>query len=179
MDDRTVRWLRVAAAGLVFGTAAFHLWWGLPRSIIYLQVADRWLGTGLPPDPRPFLFVPFAAVLLAGPYLVTRRLVTLRTAYVAGTVLMALSIAAWAGWHLTGHGAFLYGGFETSGGATGHSHDTGPVHLLLDHFVTEPVESAVKTIEGIAIALFVTLLWRDPAVLPDERDDRASGPTEG
>ncbi|WP_336337086.1 hypothetical protein [Haloarcula brevis] len=170
MDRRTTKLLRGTAAALVFATAAFHLWWGLPRSIIYAQAMEGLLGRGLPPDPRPFLFVAFAAVLLAGPYLVTRGLVSLRTAYLAGTVLMVASIAAWVFWHATGHGAFLVDGFSApSAGGSGHHHGGSTALLILDHFDTEPTESAVKTLEALAAAIFVTLLWRDPALIPAER----------
>lgn len=173
MDRRTSKLFRAIAAALVFATAAFHLWWGLPRSIIYAQAMDGLLGQGLPPDPRPFLFVAFAALLLAGPYLVTRGVVGLRNAYLAGMVLMVASIAAWVFWHATGHGAFLVDGFSApSSGGSGHHHGGSTVLLILDHFNTEPAETAIKTIEAVAAAIFVTLLWRDPALLPAERRDR-------
>jgi len=111
MDRRTVRVLRGVAAAVVFATAAFHLWWGLPRSIIYAQALGELTASGLPPDPRPFLFVAFAAVLLAGPYL------------------------------------------------------------------TEPFESGLKTIEAIGIAAFVTLLWKDPAIIPGDRQNAVEDET--
>ena len=169
MDRRSVRILRALAAALVFATAAFHLWWGLPRSIIYLQAAETWLGQGLPPDPRPFLFLVLAALLLAGPYLVTRKVIGLRDAYMAGTLLLVGSIAAWVFWHATGHGAFLVDGVSAPTlSETGH-HGGSTVALILDHFVVEPVEGAVKLIELGAVAIFVTLLWTDPAIVPAER----------
>ncbi|WP_284010143.1 hypothetical protein [Haloarcula pelagica] len=174
MDRRLVTGLRATAAALVFVTAAFHLWWGLPRSIIYLQAAEGFLLRGLPPDPRPFFFVAFAAILLAGPYLVTRRYVSLRNGYLAGMVLLAGSIGAWVFWHATGHGAFLVNGFDAPGGGAGH-HGGSLLLLIADHFVTEPVESAIKTVEFLGVAAFVTLLWRDPAIIPDRGE---TGPTE-
>ncbi|MFC6974189.1 hypothetical protein ACFQL1_05105 [Halomicroarcula sp. GCM10025709] len=129
---------------------------------------------GLPPDPRPFFFVAFAAILLAGPYLVTRRYVSLRNGYLAGMVLLAGSIGAWVFWHATGHGAFLVNGFDAPGGGAGH-HGGSLLLLIADHFVTEPVESAIKTVEFLGVAAFVTLLWRDPAIIPDRGE---TGPTE-
>jgi len=177
MDRRTTKILRGTVAALVFVTAAFHLWWGLPRSIIYAQAMSGLLGQELPPDPRPFLFVAFAAVLLAGPYLVTRGIVGLRNAYIAGTLLMIGSIAGWVFWHATGHGAFLVEGFSApSSGGSGHHDGGSTVLLILDHFNTEPVESGLKTLEAIAAAIFVTLLWKDPAIIPDnQRDSAESG----
>ena len=162
MDSRTVRILRAAAAALVFVTAAYHLWWGFPRSLVYLSA----FGTGVPPDPRPFLFVALGAVLLAGPYLISFDLVSLRTAYAGAALLLVGSIAAWVTWHATGHGAFLVDGFSApASGGGGHSHGNQNVVLLvLDHFNTEPVEAAIKVVETAAAAIFVTLLRADPAV---------------
>ena len=174
MNRRTTKLLRGTAAALVFATAAFHLWWGLPRSIIYAQAIEGLFGRGLPPDPRPFLFVAFATVLLAGPYLITRGVIGLRNAYIAGTVLMVASIAGWVFWHATGHGAFLVEGFSApSSGGNGHHHGGSTALLILDHFNTEPTESAIKTLETLAAAIFVTLLWKDPAIIPDERRETA------
>jgi len=162
MDRRTVRILRSVAAALVFVTAAYHLWWGFPRSLIYLAA----FGNGVPPDPRPFLFVALGVVLLAGPYLISFDVVSLRTAYVGGTLLLVGSIVAWVVWHATGHGAFLIEGFSApDSGGGGHSHGGNTVFLILDHFNTEPVEAAIKLIETAAVLLFVTLFRMDPAVV--------------
>lgn len=174
MERRTARILRAVAAALVFVTAAYHLWWGFPRSLIYLQA----LGSGLPPDPRPFLFVALALTLLAGPYLVTRNVVTLRNAYIGGALLLVGSIAAWVTWHATGHGAFLFDGLTPpASGDSGHSHGNTAL-LILDHFDTEPAETAIKTAETAAVALFATLLWKDPATVPRERTTERGEPSE-
>ena len=174
MDSQTARTLRRVAAALVFVTAAFHLWWGVPRSIIYLQALDSYVG-GVVPDPRPFLFVGLGVALLAGPYLVNFDVVSLRQAYVGGIVLLVASIAAWVFWHATGHGAFLAGGLEapaTGGSEGGHSHGNTAL-LVLDHFNTEPLEAAIKTIEFAAAAIFAALLRLDPAVAPREGKEPA------
>jgi hypothetical protein len=97
--------------------------------------------------------------------------VSLRNAYIAGTVLLALSIAGWVFWHATGHGAFLVEGLDAPGGGGDGHHGGSLVFLILDHFVTEPLESGLKTIEAIGIAIFVTLLWKDPAIIPEDRRD--------
>jgi len=175
MDSRTVRILRAAAAALVFVTAAYHLWWGFPRSLVYLSA----FGTSVPPDPRPFLFVALALALLAGPYLVSFDVLSLRTAYAGGALLLVGSIAAWVTWHATGHGAFLVDGFSApASGGGGHSHGSQNVVLLvLDHFNTEPVEAAIKLVETAAVAIFATLLWRDPAVASTD-PAAGSAPTE-
>ncbi|PSP83785.1 hypothetical protein BRC96_08200 [Halobacteriales archaeon QS_6_64_34] len=162
MDRRTARIFRAVAAALVLVTAAYHLWWGFPRSLVYLAA----VGNGVPPDPRPFLFVAFGLLLLVGPYLVSFDVISPRTAYAGATLLLVGSIAAWVTWHATGHGAFLVEGFSAPGsGGDGHSHGSqNTVLLILDHFNTEPVEGALKLVETAAIVVFVTLLGRDPAI---------------
>jgi hypothetical protein len=176
MDRRTVRILRAAAAVLVFVTAAYHLWWGFPRSLVYLSA----FGTGVPPDPRPFLFVALGAMLLAGPYLISFDLVSLRTAYIGGALLLVGSIAAWITWHATGHGSFLADGFAApASGGGGHSHGhQNTVLLILDHFNTEPTESAIKLVETAAVAIFVTLLRADPAVTAQQATDSQTESSE-
>jgi len=174
MDRRTARILRAVAAALVFVTAAYHLWWGFPRSLVYLAA----FGTGVPPDPRPFLFVALGLLLLAGPYLVSFDVVSLRTAYAGGALLLVGSIAAWVTWHATGHGAFLVDGFSAPASGGGHSHgNQNTVLLILDHFNTEPVEGAIKLVETAAVAVFVTLLRTDPAVTA-ERNQASAEQTE-
>ncbi|MBX0302324.1 hypothetical protein [Haloarcula salinisoli] len=161
MDRRTARISRAVAAALVFVTAAYHLWWGFPRSLVYLNA----FGTGIPPDPRPFLFVALGLLLLAGPYLVSFEVISLRTAYAGAALLLVGSIAAWVTWHATGHGAFLVGGPAPASGGGGHSHGgQNTVLLVLSHFPAEPVEGAIKLVETAAVVLFVTLLRLDPAV---------------
>lgn len=165
MNRQTVRRLRTAAAALVFVTAAYHLWWGFPRSLIYLNAAGSLRASGLPPDPRPFLFVALGLALLAGPYFVTRRIVPIRYAYLGGIVLLVGSILAWIGWHATGHGAFLVDGLSAPAADDGHTHGTrNTVLLILDHVDTEPTETAIKTVEFVAVAILVALRFRDPDV---------------
>ncbi|WP_324663208.1 hypothetical protein [Haloarcula sediminis] len=162
MDRRTARILRGVALALVFVTAAYHLWWGFPRSLVYLNA----FGTGVPPDPRPFLFVALGAVLLAGPYLVTFDVVSLRTAYAGAALVLVGSIAAWVFWHATGHGAFLADGFSAPASGGGHSHgEQNTVLLILSHFDTEPVEGAIKLVETAAVVIFAALFRVDPAVV--------------
>ena len=165
MNDRYVRAARGLAAALVFVTAAYHLVWGFPRSLVYGRALVTLASRGLPPDPRPFLFVAYAAALFAGPYLVTRDVVSLRRAYQLGVVAMALSFLGWVVWHETGHGAFLTG--SPAPEPAGHDHGGGVLHTVADHFVVEPVEGAIKSAELLAAALFALLLRTDPAVGED------------
>jgi hypothetical protein len=157
--DRSVRLARSVVAGLVFVTAAYHLWWGFPRMLVYLQGLGTLTSQGVLPDPRPFLFVAFAIVLLAGPYLVTRDYLSVRRAYLAGIALMLLSFVAWVVWHETGHGAFLTG--LEAPEPEGHSHG-GVLYTIYDHYVTTPIEGVVKSVELLAAGLFGWLLRRDP-----------------
>lgn len=166
MDDRRVTVLRVVAGALVFATAAFHLLWGLPRAIVYLQGLAFLLDRGVLPDPRPFLFVVYALALFAGPYLVTRDVVTLRRGYQLGAAVMLLAIGAWAIWHLTDHFAFLFPGNAVESAAADH---TGIVATVVDHYIAKPTEGAVKTVELGASMAFGALLRWDPAVRRDGR----------
>lgn len=164
MDKRLVTALRALGAVLVLATAAYHLQWGIPRALIYTQAIGLYLSQGTLPDVRPFLFILFGIALLAGPYLVTRDVVSLRRGYQLGMLAMVLSILAWATWHLTGHAAFLY---QTDVQAAGEASHAGVVQTLVDHYVQEPVEGAIKTIElGAAMAFGALLRW-DPAVRDD------------
>jgi hypothetical protein len=151
----------LAVSGLIFVTAAYHLWWGLPRSILYAQALGFLLLQNVPPDPRPFLFVGYGIILMAGPMLVTREYLSARRAYAAGAVLMVLAIAGWLAWHASGHGAPLHG--EAVGPVVddnGHSHGQfGLVSLVLDHYVTEPMEGFIKTVELVAAGLFAWLWY--------------------
>jgi len=157
--DRSVRIGRTLAAGLVFVTASYHLWWGFPRTLVYLQGLSSFTERGLLPDPRPFLFVALALVLLTGPYLVTRDRLSVRRAYVAGIVFVLLSFGAWVFWHQTGHGAFLRG--VPAPETTSHSHG-GVLYSIYDHYVTTPTEGIVKSVELLAAGLFAWLLRNDP-----------------
>lgn len=174
--DRSVRLARPVVAGLVFVTAAYHLWWGFPRTLIYLQGLGTLSRQGLIPDPRPFLFVAFALVLLVGPYLVTREYVSIRRAYQAGIALMILSFFAWIAWHETGHGAFLTGTPAPDSG--GHSHGNVLV-TIYDHYVTTPIEGVVKSVELLAAGLFGWLLRSDPAASGAEESAVDDGESPG
>jgi hypothetical protein len=153
----------LAVAGLIFVTAAYHLWWGLPRSILYAQALGFLLVQNLPPDPRPFLFVGYGIILFAGPMLVTREYLSARRAYAAGAVLMVLAILGWLAWHASGHGAPLHG--DAVGpvvGDDGHSHgQLGLVSLVLEHYVTEPIEGVIKSVELVAGVLFAWLWYTE------------------
>ena len=166
MEERYVRAARVAVAALVFVTAAYHLWWGVPRSIVYGRALGSFLSRGLPPDPRPFLFVAYGIALLAGPYLVAWDVVSLRRAYQLGLLAMVLSVLGWVFWHETGHGAFLTGAPAPNAG--GHSHDGGVLATVVEHYVVEPVEGVIKSVELVAAALFALLLRTDRSATTDE-----------
>jgi hypothetical protein len=166
MDHRFVRAARAAVAALVFVTAAYHLWWGFPRSLIYGRAILDLASRGLPPDPRPFLFVLYAVALLAGPYLVIHEKLPLRRAYQLGLLAMVLSVLGWVFWHETGHGAFLTG--SPAPGAGGHSHSHGGVlQTIASHYVVEPVEGFIKSVELAAAALFAVLLRYDRGAAED------------
>ena len=161
MDQRYVRAARGVVAALVFVTAAYHLWWGFPRSIIYGRALLELASRGVPPDPRPFFFVAYALALFAGPYLVTRDVISLRRAYQLGLIAMILAFLGWVFWHETGHGAFLTNAPAPTSSGHGHSHG-GVLGTIASHYVVEPVEGVIKSVELLAAALFATLLRFDP-----------------
>jgi hypothetical protein len=165
MDGQRLTYLRALGAGLVFLTAAYHLWWGFPRSLVYGRVLGAYIQQGLWPDPRPFLFVVLGILLLAGPYFITRNVVSLKRGYLGAIVVLALSVLAWLAWHETGHGAFLTGATVPD---TGHHDSTSILHTIASHYVIEPVEGAIKSIEIAAIGVFAYLLKRDPACRDEE-----------
>lgn len=171
MDERLVTALRVVAAALVFATAAYHLAWGLPRALIYLEGIGFLLSQGNLPDIRPFLFVVFALLLFAGPYLVTRDVVSLRRGYQLGIAVLGLSIATWMAWHLTDHAAFLYANRATT--ATAGTTHAGVVETVVGHYLSAPVDATIKTIELGGILAFGAL-WRwDPAIRDSDEPDAA------
>lgn len=99
-------------------------------------------------------------MLFAGPYLVTRDRISLRRAYQFGFVIMVLGFVGWVLWHETGHSTALTG-LPAPETGDGHSHG-GVLGTIASHYVVEPVEGVIKTVELLAAALFALLLRTDP-----------------
>ena len=97
MDESGARVLRYVAAALVFVSAGVHLWWGLPRFLVYArpQTLAFYIESGGIPGPRPFLFVGLVLAVVVGTVAAWRGFIKYRTAYALGIVLMTSSIGGW------------------------------------------------------------------------------------
>ena len=138
--------LRYAAGALALAVAAIHVYWGFPRLVLYLQV-------GRAPDPRPFLFVASAVMIVLG---IARVLDgrNERAIYLAGIALMGTYIVGYGLWH-TGleHGGFWPWGPEPI------SHTEPAWQVLLDHMRADELGVVSKILET-TLAVVLALLYR-------------------
>jgi hypothetical protein len=142
MDDGLVRGLRYMTAQLAVLSAAVHGAVAVPR----LSAA---LASGSVPRVATLLFVLAIAGIVAGIVAVRFRLVSRRTVYALGLLLMLGQVGGWVAYH----NLALLGG---------HSH--GSYSVLSNtaaHFLGDPVEAAAKTAETLAAVLLVVLLRVD------------------
>ena len=160
MDDDTEAVVRLLAAQGAVVAAAIHLATGAPRLLQYLRF-------GLFNDPRPYLFVPSALVLLGATAAVWqgRRV---RPAAALGLVLSGGYMAGYAWWHLSGHG----------GNAPSHT-VTDPVGEVAGHLLADPLALVAFVAEATAVLGFAVLsvaAGSDDAV-HDDPDDETAGAT--
>lgn len=139
--------LRYAAGALALAVAAIHVYWGFPRLVLYIQA-------GRAPDPRPFLFVGSAVLIVLG----IARVLDGRNEqaiYLAGIALMATYIVGYGLWH-TGleHGGFWPWGPEPI------SHSEPAWQVLLDHMRADELGVVSKLLETI-LAAVLALLYQD------------------
>lgn len=125
--------------------AGLHLYWGIPRFLLYASI-------GAMPDPRPLAFVVSGHAILIAVTLVAAGVVGVRRLYLPGIALMAIHIVGYAAWHtVLSHGV----------SGTGHTHDRGAVlgqlHIVLEHLVNSPLPLASKTAELILLVLLAVL----------------------
>jgi len=166
MDERGVRGLRYAAAVFVSISVIVHLWWGLPRFLIYAQpqTLAYYIESGGVPDPRPFLFIGLVLIVVAGTVAVWRGLIEYRTTYVLGLVLMLGSISGWVLWHtVLNHGVALTAANPAAAAAAneGHHHQS-VLATVIQHAIVIPLEGGTKLAELAAVVLFAVLLLADP-----------------
>ena len=137
--------VQAVTALLAFVVAALHLWWGLPRFVLYASV-------GTMPDPRPLAFVLSGHAIAVGVTLVAAEAVDARRTYLPGMALMAAHVVGYAAWHTV-----LAHGFEP---ATEHTHVTpvtaGPI--VLEHLVNSPLALVSKAAEVTVLVLLGWLL---------------------
>ena len=139
--------LRYAAGALALAVAAIHVYWGFPRLVLYIQA-------GRAPDPRPFLFVGSAVLIVLG----IARVLDGRNEqaiYLAGIALMGTYIVGYGLWH-TGleHGGFWPWGPEPI------SHSEPAWQVLLDHMRADELGVVSKLLETI-LAAVLALLYQD------------------
>ena len=161
MERNRIRSLQYFGAVLVLISVAVHLWWGLPRFLIYAnpQTLNFYLQTGGFPDPRPFLFLGLVLVVLVLGIAVWRGLIENQTVYIAMIVLMMGSVVGWALWHtVLNHGVVL----TSSNAAATEGHEGTILGTLLTHFITVPLEGGTKLVEIIAVLVFGLLVRADP-----------------
>lgn len=166
MTTDGVRTLRYVAAVLVGLSAAVHLWWGLPRFLVYAhpRTLAFYLESGGVPDPRPFLFVALVLAVVVGTLATWRGLVSYRTAYALAIVLMLGSITGWVLWHTVfAHGVPLTSADPAAAAAATDEHHRGVLDTVLEHAITIPLEGATKVVELAAVLVLAVLLWIDPS----------------
>ncbi|QZY00730.1 hypothetical protein [Halobaculum rubrum] len=151
MDDRTASLLRVLGVQAALVSAAIHLVEGLPRLFVYLPILSF-------RDPRPYLFVPSALLLVVLATLVVRGSHNRRLYSLSAGVLLTYS-AGYAWWHLTDHGGLL------------PSHDVSdPVGEIAAHLASDPIALVSVVAQAVGAAVFLTLFVADP---------RAAGTADG
>ncbi|MFC7135894.1 hypothetical protein [Halobaculum litoreum] len=143
MDDRTASVLRVLAVQAALVSAAIHLIEGLPRLLVYLPIGSF-------ADPRPYLFVPSALLLVGLATLIVRGARHRRLYSLTAGILLAYS-AGYAWWHLTDHGGLV------------PSHEvTNPVGEVLAHLASDPIALVAFVAQGVGAACLLALFVADP-----------------
>ncbi|UIP00070.1 hypothetical protein Hbl1158_01475 [Halobaculum sp. CBA1158] len=158
MDDRTASVLRVVGVQGALVSAAIHLIEGLPDLFVYLPLLSV-------RDPRPYLFVPSALLLVALATVIVRGARHRRLYSLSAGVLLAYT-AGYAWWHLTDHGGLV------------PSHEvTNPVAQVLEHLVTDPLALVAYVAQVVGAAAFLALFVGDPA-LSASADDTATATSD-
>jgi hypothetical protein len=145
-EETATRLLRIVGVQLAVVSAAIHLWWGLPRALVYLRV-------GTVADPRPYLFVVSAVAVVVGVawlYAGGPR----RKLYALGASVMALYAVGYVWWHLGGHGGAIPG-------VQGYGHpDLSNLGVLLsDGHLFRPLDALAMVTQLGALACFLGLLF--------------------
>lgn len=143
MDHRTATVLRVLAVQAAVVSVAIHLLEGLPKLAVYLPLLSF-------ADPRPYLFVP-SALLLVGLATVIVRGARHRRLYSLSAGVLLAYVVGYAWWHLTDHGGLV------------PSHEvTNPVGEIAGHLATDPVALVAFAAEIVGAVAFLALFVADP-----------------
>ena len=142
--------LRPLAGALAYLVAALHLFHpthGVARLVLVLSVNPGLLIA----DPRPLAFALSGLAILGGVTVVVLG-VPARRYYAVGIALMAVYVAGYLAWHLSGHGGFLPGREPLSHGLT-------PLEAVLAHLRTDPWARVAIPAE-VALAVVMAVLLR-------------------
>ncbi|QLG60768.1 hypothetical protein [Halorarum salinum] len=143
MDDRTATVLRLLAVQAAVVSAAIHLIEGVPKLAVYLPLLSF-------ADPRGYLFVPSALLLVGLSAAIVRGARHRRLYSLSAGVLLAYC-AGYVWWHLTDHGGLV------------PNHEvTDPVGTIAEHLVGDPVAFVAFFAQIVGAALFLALFVGDP-----------------
>ncbi|PSQ04561.1 hypothetical protein BRC97_11305 [Halobacteriales archaeon QS_6_71_20] len=150
MDGRTASVLRVVGVQAALVSAAIHLIEGVPDLLVYLPLLSV-------RDPRPYLFVPSALLLVALATLIVRGSRHRRLYSLTAGVLLAYT-AGYAWWHLTDHGGLV------------PSHEVSdPVGEVAGHLATDPVALVAFVAQAVGAACLLALFVADPELAENDR----------
>ena len=153
MNRNVVTVARLLGAQLAGVAAAVHLWWGLPRLIVYLQAGSF-------ADPRPYLFVPSAFLLLVAATAILLGVPARRLAALSIGIMLTYAVG-YAWWHLTDHGGMIPGG-----------HTDTPVATVAGHLLDDPLAMIAMAAELLGSAALAVLFAADD---PDESAQATRG----
>lgn len=143
MDDRTATVLRLLAVQAALVSAAIHLLEGVPKLLVYLPILSF-------ADPRGYLFVPSALLLVGLSAAIVRGARHRRLYSLSAGVLLAYT-AGYAWWHLTDHGGLV------------PSHEvTNPVATIGEHLLQDPLAFVAFVVQVGGALLFLALFVGDP-----------------
>ena len=153
MDDTAATVTRLVGLQAAAVTAAIHLVEGVPALLVYLPALSV-------RDPRPYLFVPSALLLLA----ISAAILSgyrYRRLYSLGAGVMGAYAVGYVWWHLTGHGGLI------------PTHDTAnPVAEIAGHLLADPAALIAFAAEIVGVVAFLLLFVADPEI---GRDRSAAG----
>ncbi|MFC6836562.1 hypothetical protein [Halomarina ordinaria] len=141
MDQRLIPGVRLLLLQLLALDALIHLADIAPNLAAVLQ-------SGATPRTTTVLIALSVVAIVVGVLAVWAGLLSYRTAYALAAALMLAEIVAWLVVHNT---------------SLGHTHDASLLVSTVQHFVGEPIETAAKTAEAIALVLAVYLFRVDAA----------------
>ena len=146
MNDSWAAIVKLVGVQLALVSAVIHLWWGVPRLLVYLPIGSL-------ADPRPYLFVISGVAIFIGAAILSLGGPP-RILYALGIGTMLAYALGYVAWHLTGHGGFLPG-------VAGYGHAEDPLQVVVDHLADDPLALAAMVVELGAVACFALLIYHE------------------